>query len=262
MSQRRELENRLELYDDLTGILGAMRSFAMAELHRVQHREKAQAQAVQAMSETLQAVTEYLPQQAPAIHEVWLLFGSVRGFCGSYNEDIVRTWQEGNGTACHTIVVGERLQSMLPKDAKHLQVAGADGSLDAANVIERIIGAIEQSHRNSGGPCGLVACVRDDEGTRVQRMLPLPVQQIKGIMPPLLNESPVKIGASVAQHYLFHELLALLLKSIRVENHMRLMQMETALQHLERSSEDLKRQRNRIRQEEIVEEIELMLRKE
>jgi F-type H+-transporting ATPase subunit gamma len=42
---------------------------------------------------------------------------------------------------------------------------------------------------------------------------------------------------------------------------MRLMQMENALQHLERGSEDLRRQINRLRQEEIVEEIELMARK-
>jgi F-type H+-transporting ATPase subunit gamma len=53
----------------------------------------------------------------------------------------------------------------------------------------------------------------------------------------------------------------LLLRAIRVENHMRLMQMENALNHLERTSEDLNRQRNRMRQEEIVEEIELMLKK-
>jgi len=44
-----------------------------------------------------------------------------------------------------------------------------------------------------------------------------------------------------------------------VENHMRLMQMETALRHLERGGEELQRQRNRLRQEEIVEEIELMV---
>ena len=42
---------------------------------------------------------------------------------------------------------------------------------------------------------------------------------------------------------------------------MRLMQMENALQHLERGGDDLKRQRNRMRQEEIVEEIEIMARK-
>jgi F-type H+-transporting ATPase subunit gamma len=37
------------------------------------------------------------------------------------------------------------------------------------------------------------------------------------------------------------------------------MQMETALRHLERGSEDMLRLRNRLRQEEIIEEIELMI---
>jgi len=49
-----------------------------------------------------------------------------------------------------------------------------------------------------------------------------------------------------------------LLRSIRVENHMRLMQMENALNHLDEGGDELMRQRNRLRQEEIVEEIELM----
>jgi F-type H+-transporting ATPase subunit gamma len=69
----------------------------------------------------------------------------------------------------------------------------------------------------------------------------------------------VEVASGVAEHYLFHSLLALLLRSIRVENHMRLMQMETALRYLERGGEELQRQRNRLRQEEIVEEIELMV---
>ncbi len=41
MSQRREIEARLALYDDLSGILGAMRSFALAELRKVGKREYA-----------------------------------------------------------------------------------------------------------------------------------------------------------------------------------------------------------------------------
>ena len=39
-----------------------------------------------------------------------------------------------------------------------------------------------------------------------------------------------------------------------------LMQMENALRHLEQGSEELMRKRNRMRQEEIVDEIELMSR--
>lgn len=261
MTQRREIEGRLALYEDLAGILGAMRSFALAELHRVLHREKAQQQAVQAISAALQEVAEFLPPQAPAEHDLWILFGSVRGFCGSFNEDIVRGWRNAQPTPCATIVVGERLQSMLLAEKNILPVDGADGSLDAASAIDRILSAFEQARTLTGDRCGLLACYRDDEGVQIQRLLPLPQPQKYSRAPPLMNEAPQGVGANVAKHYLFHLLLSLQLRAIRVENHMRLMQMETALQHLERSSEDLQRQRNRMRQEEIVEEIELMLRK-
>jgi len=47
------------------------------------------------------------------------------------------------------------------------------------------------------------------------------------------------------------------LRSIRLENRQRLLQMDNALRHIEQGRETLQRQRNRLRQEEIVEEIEI-----
>jgi F-type H+-transporting ATPase subunit gamma len=67
------------------------------------------------------------------------------------------------------------------------------------------------------------------------------------------------VAARLLEQHLFHALLARVLRAIRVENHMRLAQMENALAHLDRASETLRRQRNRLRQEEIVEEIELIV---
>lgn len=94
----------------------------------------------------------------------------------------------------------------------------------------------------------------------VQRLLPLPIRsEITLNNPlPLTNEIPADVARGVVEHYLYHTLLALLLRSIRIENHMRLMQMENALSHLEHGAEELRRKRNRLRQEEIIEEIELI----
>lgn len=260
MTLRREIEGRLALFEDLAGILGAMRSFALAELHRVTRREEAQQQAVQELTGTLQDMAAFLPPQVDAGNDIWLVLGSVRGFCGSFNEDVVSAWQAGGGAGHLTIVVGERLASTMPDDAQLIQVRGAEGGLDAAMTIDRILAAVEQARGAAKGPHGLVACLRDDKGTRVQRLLPLPVATGKTPMPPLVNEPAALVASRVAEHFLLHMLLALLLRSIRVENYMRLMQMENALQHLEHGSEDMTRQRNRMRQEEIVEEIELMSR--
>ncbi|MBL1262791.1 F0F1 ATP synthase subunit gamma [Methylomicrobium sp. RS1] len=260
MSQRREIETRLALYDDLTGILGAMRSFALAELRRIGKREENQQLLVQNLRTALNDVAFALPPPEQPDYDIWLLFGSVRGFCGSFNEDVLRLWQEQTGERTPAILIGERLHDLLPESANDLRVPGANGGLDAAATIEAILPAIAESRQKHRGTAGLVACFHDDRGASSQRLLPLTEAQpdVSGF-PPHVYASPEETAAGIAEHYLFHQILAILLRSIRVENHMRLMQMENALHHLEEGSSGLIRQRNRLRQEEIVEEIELMV---
>ena len=261
MTQRKEVGETLALYDDLSGILGAMRSFALAELHRVMKREEAQRQVVTALIKSMQDVAANLPPQMSSDDDIWLLFGSVRGFCGSFNEDVVRSWRNGNVSKQLTIVVGERLFATLKDNREVISVLGADSALDAGTVIDNILIEVDKVQKVAGKPLGLVVCLRDEEGARVQRILPIAVAKVEMNDLPLVHVPSSTVATGVAEHYLFHSILSLLLLSIRVENHMRLMQMENALQHLERGGDDLKRQRNRMRQEEIVEEIEIMARK-
>jgi F-type H+-transporting ATPase subunit gamma len=259
MSQRREIETRLALYDDLSGILGAMRSFALAELRRIGKREENQQLLVENLRTALNDVAFALPPPEKPDYDIWLLFGSVRGFCGSFNEDVLRLWQEQTGERTPAILIGERLHDLLPESDKVLHIPGANGGLDAAATIEEILPAIAESRQRYRGTAGLIACFRGDRGASSQRLLPLTEAQpdVSGF-PPHIYAAPDKTAAGIAEHYLFHQILAILLRSIRVENHMRLMQMENALHHLEEGSSGLIRQRNRLRQEEIVEEIELM----
>lgn len=263
MTQRREIEARLGLYDELTGILGAMRSFALAELHRIVRREEAQQQVVEVLKRTLDDVAPFLPppdmpeKDRPA--DVWLLLGSVRGFCGSFNEDVMRTWQLRGGHGQPTIAIGERLAAAMPADASFHPVEGAESGLDATAAIDRIVSALPAARCQAGEQCGIVVCLHEEDVVQVRRLLPLPVAAASPALAPLMNEVPAKLAASIAEHYLFHALLAALLCSIRVENRRRLMQMDNALRHIEKCSEDLQRQRNRLRQEEIVEEIEVMI---
>jgi len=264
MSQRREIEARLALYDELSGILGAMRSFALAELRRVSKRETAQQQVMESLQIALNDVSSSLPtissKSAPYSNDIWLLFGSVRGFCGSFNEDLVRFWKSQIDPNASLIIVGERLHDMIQSASPMQKVTGADGGLDAPAVIDRILIAITALRDNDSGSFGLKACIRDEEGPRSQHLWPLPSPSAPNYsVPPMMYEPSEEVATGIAEHYLFHSLLALLLRSIRIENHMRLMQMESALRHLDRGGEELHRQRNRLRQEEIVEEIELMV---
>lgn len=261
MTQRKEIESTLALYHDLSGILGAMRSFALTELHRVMKREQAQENVVSALSQTMQEVAVFLPPKVNSEQDIWLLLGSVRGFCGSFNEDIVRHWRSVNVAHQQTIVVGERLFTLLKDEAGITPILGANSALDVTKVIDEIVVEINNVQKKFGKPSGLIVCMRDEMGSRIQRLLPLPVTDTNINILPLFNVPAADVATGVAEHFIFHSILSLQLLSIRVENHMRLMQMDNALQHLEHGSEDLKRKRNRLRQEEIVEEIEIMARK-
>jgi F-type H+-transporting ATPase subunit gamma len=261
VSERREIEARLALYDDLSGILRAMRSFALAELHRVMRREKAQNEVVQTLSAAFAEMAPAAPKSPRCAGDVWLLFGSVRGFCASFNDDVLRAWQGAAEAKSPVVVVGERLAASMDGDGTgRFFVPGPIGALDAAAAVDRILLAFGEARRLVPGEAGLVACFRDDAGARNERLLPLalPLASNRAYLP-LTQEPARQVAEQVMQHYLFHALLARLLNAIRVENHMRLAQMENALRHLDRSSENLQRQDNRLRQEEIVEEIELIL---
>lgn len=258
MSRKREIEGRLALYGDLKGIVGAMRSFALVELRRVSRREMAQSLAKGVVEAALGDLRSVLPPATPITGDIWLLFGSVRGFCGSFNEDVLRAWQDHHSPT-PMIACGERLVSLFSGGREISAVAGASGALDAATTIDRLLVEIDTVRVGSGRELGLMTVIHDDAGVRIQRLLPLP-EPFNGRQAelPLTYEPAQKVAGEVVGHYLFHALMAVLLRSIRIENHMRLMQMENALTHLQEGEEDLGRQRNRLRQEEIVEEIELI----
>ncbi len=266
MSQRQEVEGRLALFADLSGILGAMRSFALTELRRITKREAAQQQVVESLAKALDDLSAVLPEQimdkaGAGIKDIYLLFGSVRGFCGGFNEDVLRLWQAQPVKSGALILLGERLHDMFAESKEQVCIAGADSGLEAAAAIDRILAAIKQLRGGDDSQFRLWGCFHDEAGARSQQLWPVPLSPSAPSWgyPPLSYEQLSEVAVGIAEHYLFHSLLALLLRSIRVENHMRLMQMETALRHLERGSEDMLRLRNRLRQEEIVEEIELMI---
>ena len=268
MSQRQDIEAKLALYDELNGILGAMRSFALAELKRIGRHETAQQQVMDTLALAVQDLAAYLPAAAVSpltaqnrLNDIWVVLGSARGFCGSFNEDVIRVWRQQAQPGNPTFLVGERLRGLLAGDDL-IGIPGAESGLDASAAIDRILDAVAALRLDDPAEFGLIVCVRDDRAARCQRLWPLLSHAPASAgYPPLTLMPAAEVAVGAAEHYLYHSLLALLLCSIRVENHMRLLQMENALRPLDEGYEDLQRRRNRLRQEEIVQEIELMARR-
>ena len=261
MAQRREIESRLSLYGELADILGAMRSFALTELRRVAQREESQRKTVDVLSQALGSVAHALVEMNEFDRDIQVIFGTVRGFCGSFNEDLVASWKQNQRQdSTISIVVGERLASLFPPKANVKVVPGAVNATDALSVIESVLEECERYALPEKAAYGLSVTYRDDHGVQSQRLLPLSrAADFARHAPPFTYEPPPQVALGVLLHYLFHRLLHCMIQSLRVENHMRLIQMENALRHIDENTADLNRKRNQLRQEEIVEEIELIL---
>ena len=102
-----------------------------------------------------------------------------------------------------------------------------------------------------------------DAGVVVKRLLP-PFQHLSPrrqacAYPPLLHLAPRSFLEGLIEQYLFAVLHEILYTSLMTENYTRLSHLEGAVSHLDEETERLSRECNALRQEEIIEEIEVIL---
>jgi F-type H+-transporting ATPase subunit gamma len=76
---------------------------------------------------------------------------------------------------------------------------------------------------------------------------------------PRLYLTPQSFLTGLVEQYLFAELHEILYSSLMAENQRRMQNMDSAVRRLEKTSAELLRKRNSLRQEEITEEIEIIM---
>ena len=77
--------------------------------------------------------------------------------------------------------------------------------------------------------------------------------------PPELNVTPQEFLLELTDHYLFTNLHRILFDSLMAENQHRVQHLQNAVNHLDDKTDELLRKSNALRQEEIIEEIEVIL---
>ncbi len=268
MSQRHEAEQQLALYGDLGEIMGAMKNLAQVELHRVSRLTLAQQVCRQHVRQAMEvyALTHAVPPLQKEHRQIYIVIGSERGFCASFNDapknHVYSLLERAPRPAI--ILVGSRLAVSCGSAADGMPVvAGANTALEISAVLEALV---EQLDRIlvADGFFQVTVVYPSADGLQRESILPFKAepQENAALVPARLNVSPESLFAALARHWLYHSLLAALYISLQTENHMRLGQMEGAIRHLNDSSDALKVQINRLRQEAIVEEIEVIFSKQ
>jgi F-type H+-transporting ATPase subunit gamma len=271
VTRRRTLEQHLHSLTEIRGIMNSMKTLAYLEtrkLARFLDAQQAVVDSIEAAAADLLGFHPDILPEAPAATPVFLLNGTDRGFCGDFNHALLRhlesTRRPDSPGDPLVIAIGRKLQVLLEGDAR--VVARVDGAAvveEIATVLNRLadeIIALQQRHEALE-----VFCIYHGSEDRVvmQRLLPpfagLAQQPQTFPHPPQLNLSPPALLAALTDQYLFAALHAMLYTSLMMENHHRVTHLDGAVKHLDDQSEDLARQGNTLRQEEIIEEIEVIL---
>ena len=214
----------------------------------------------------LYRLTHALPPLQKTRQQIYIVIGSERGFCASFNDapkHRVYTLLEHTPRPA-IILVGNRLAVSCGHAVEGVPVvAGANTALEVSVVLEALVEQLDRV-MVADGFYQVTVVYPTPDGLQSEIILPFQEmpQENTALLPARLNVPPDSLFASLARHWLYHSILAALYFSLQTENHMRLGQMEGAIRHLNDSSDTLKVQINRLRQEAIVEEIEVIFSKQ
>ncbi len=272
MSRRRELAARLHGLDEIREIMNSMKSLAYMESRKIGGFLASQRSVVSGMEAAAEdflgfyANTLSAPDEADI--EVYVLVGSERGFCGDYNRGLLYYFEQLSGKAnedkLRLITVGYKLQGLFRNDGRVLQqIDGASVVEEVSEVLNRLAGCLASIQRQWTS-MKLYIVFYDDELQLKHKILLPPFQQFLNGPPahahaPLLNLQPRQFLRELSHQYLFAALHAVLYTSLMAENRRRVMHLEGALRHMEEQIENLHHRDNVMRQEEIIEEIEVIL---
>ena len=272
MTRRRELQQHRHTLGEIRDIMNSMKTLAYIESRKLGRFLDAQ-RAVVAHIETMAAdFLGFYPTALPRTEDatpVCLLLGSERGFCGDFNETLLSRLEshvrEYRIDTPRLIVTGNKLGNRLEGDPRVVTC------IDGANVVEEtektlslIINTLTELQAKEGA-VSLTVFYHDPDREQIvtTEVLP-PFEQYRGTAPrfphpPVLNLSPAAFLAELIDHYLFAALHEMMYVSLMAENLRRVRHLEGAVRHLDDKSATLQHQSNALRQEEIIEEIEVIL---
>lgn len=268
MSRLRDVERRRRALGEIREIMSSMKSLAYTETRKLGRHVEAQRAVASGIAAAARDFLSFYPLPEPDIEpqaSAEIVIGTERGFCGDFNQKLVRELLEqprAEGTL--VVAVGHKLRSLLePQFEVAAFIDGAGATEEVASVVTRIVDeldALQQQH----GALSLSGLYHGGKDGVVSRQLLPPFAEIRDVeqrsgIPPALNLEPAELLVQLVDHYLFASLHELLYTSLQSENEQRVTHLGDAVKHLDEKSASLTRTLNALRQEAIVEEIEVIL---
>jgi len=268
MSHYRTVEYHLEQLRELQEIIASMKTLSQLELHKLAGLATSQHALIENLGYIAADYYHHHPQpQDEAAGDLWLVLGSERGFCGDFNETLLRCllqrFPQCRKNPQRVLAVGRklwpRMEGALPG---FVPLEGASVSEELSRILATVVGSIQESM--AGERAGTLHVLFHDDvevGIVAQRLLPpeFPETVDEWRNPPLLQLSSLQFLSLFLQHYLYLGLNERFVVSLLAENRYRVQHLEGAVRRLDERLEKLATRARSLRQEEITEEIEMIL---
>ncbi len=272
MTRRRDIERQRGSLGEIRDIMNSMKTLAYMETRKLAGFLTAQQRVVETIETAAADFLRFHPERLPRSDEgrtAYLLVGSERGFCGDFNRriesalhDILR--QRRSTSSPKLIALGHKLHPAIERcDHDPVLLPGAGVREEIPPLLDRLSAVLDRLTL-AQDIVHLVCLFHDSGGDLVTRALLPPFGDLKPdvgapAIPPLLNLPPAEFRAGLVEHYLVALLHWILYASLMAENHQRVSHLDGAVRHLDKQSQQLTQAYNRLRQEEIIEEIEVIL---
>jgi F-type H+-transporting ATPase subunit gamma len=268
MSRRRKIEHHRRSLGEIRDIMNSMKTLAYVANRKLSRLMQTQATIVASIERAAADFLNAYPMAAPEEDSapVIVLLGSERGFCGDLNHALLRALDAHCAalpSAPTLLAVGHKLHVAMEDDPRVAAcIDGASAPDEAPDVLNRLADALGNVQAQRGLLSLSALYHRDEQSVAMKPLLP-PFSEPLPAVPfhdePLLNVAPEELFAQLTDKYLFAVLHELLFTALWSENHRRMTHLDGAIRRLDDVSARLKRQSNVLRQEEIVEEIEVIL---
>jgi F-type H+-transporting ATPase subunit gamma len=271
MTRRRELERHRQSLGEIREIMNSMKTLAYMETRKLDRFLDAQHAVVQNIEEVVADLLSFYPETLPDAEvttPVYIVIGTERGFCGDFNHALLQhlesTLQDSPAENPTMILVGRKLYTLLEDDERVAAwFDGASVAEEVTSLLNNIVSELTALQEKHGVLTLFCLYHGDQDGIVMQKLLP-PFQDLRHkpprfACPPVMNLAPRELLVEFVDSYLFSSLHEMLYTSLMVENHQRVTHLDGAVKHLDDQSAEMARQANTLRQEEIVEEIEVIL---
>ena len=201
MSKLSDLQSRMRALQDIEEILNAMKNLSLVEITKISRFYVTQQELLHSVECALADFQQFYGApsiaEGPAEDSLYVLIGSERGFCGGFNETILRKLESETSTErpARLILVGRKLALRCLEDKR--TIASLQGP-NAAEEIPLVISQLAKVLTRFPGAIWKVIHNRySNEGTSVEITCPFEFSSEKAHtafdFPPLLNLTPSEL---------------------------------------------------------------------